>query len=110
MKVHLVNKIMIEKFARDKSQSRASLNLWVEAIEQADWNVAIDMLQTFTSADLLGNGSNRVVFDIGGNRFKIIGRYHFDEAMVHLVICWIGTRTQYTKLRNNGKQYTIRHL
>jgi mRNA interferase HigB len=33
----------------------------------ADWNEPGDISETFRSADLLGNGSNRVVFDIAGN-------------------------------------------
>ena len=64
-------------------------------------------MATFGSADLLGNGSNRVVFDIGGNNYRMICKYQFLESEVRLYIKWIGTHAQYTKLCNNNNQYNI---
>lgn len=66
-----------------------------------------DMIQTFPTADLSGNGSFRVIFDNAGNSFRMICKYAFGENEVHLFICWIGTHSQYDKLCNNSKQYTI---
>lgn len=41
-----------------------------------------DILLTYGSADLIGNGSNRVVFNIGGNNFRMICKYQFWESEV----------------------------
>ncbi|WP_424964445.1 type II toxin-antitoxin system HigB family toxin [Ekhidna sp.] len=41
--------------------------MWLEVLRHADWNEPGDIKKTFAKADLLGGGSNRVVFDIGGN-------------------------------------------
>jgi len=65
------------------------------------------MITTFNSADILGNGSERVVFNIGGNKYRMICKYHFGETKVHLFVNWIGTHSEYTKLCNEGKQYTV---
>jgi mRNA interferase HigB len=59
------------------------------------------------SADLLGNGSNRVVFDIGRNNFRMICKYVFSQKQVHVFICWIGTHAEYDELCKAGKQYRI---
>ena len=64
-------------------------------------------IETFGSADLLGNGSDRVVFDIAGNNYRMICKYHFGATKVHLYIKWIGTHSQYTQLCDNNKQYSV---
>ena len=67
----------------------------------------LDILETFGAGDLLGRGSNRVVFDIGGNNYRMICKYAFGERQVHLFICWIGTHAEYDKLCAGREQYTI---
>lgn len=56
---------------------------------------------------ILGWNSNRVVFNIGGNNYRMICKYAFGEKQVHLFICWIGTNTEYDELCDNNEQYTI---
>ena len=85
----------------------SSFEAWIQKVKAADWNSPEDMSQTFASVDILGKGSNRAVFDIGGNNFRIICKYQFGDTMVHLFICWIGTHAEYTKICDNKEQYTI---
>ncbi|WP_394367549.1 type II toxin-antitoxin system HigB family toxin [Mangrovibacterium lignilyticum] len=33
-------------------------------------------------------GSNRVVFNIGGNKYRVICQYYFGRQKVHLFIKW----------------------
>ncbi|HMR83408.1 MAG TPA: type II toxin-antitoxin system HigB family toxin [Niabella sp.] len=106
MKIHLIRKETIERFVRSNAQSRASFSEWLAKVKYGDWNAPADILSTFPAADLLGNGSNRVVFDIGGNKYRMIGKYAFGDRQVHLFICWIGTHAQYDRLCTNGEQYT----
>jgi mRNA interferase HigB len=46
--------------------------LWLTFLKLADWKEPGDITKTFGSADLLGNGSDRVVFDIAGNNYRMI--------------------------------------
>lgn len=107
MKVHLIRKETIEEFARQNPQSRAPLKDWLTKIKYADWETPADIQKTFPSTDLLGNSSSRAVFDIGGNNYRMIGKYAFGDKQVHLFVCWIGTHAEYDKLCDNNKQYTI---
>ena len=91
MKVRLIRKETIEEFAKNNAQSRASFTEWLSKIKYADWNEPEDMQATYRSTDFLGNGSSRVVFDIGGNKYRMICKYAFGDKLVHLFICWIGT-------------------
>jgi mRNA interferase HigB len=107
MKVRLIKKQSIEGFVLMNVQSRPDFTYWLSIIKNADWNEPNDISRTFNSADLLGKGSNRVVFNIGGNKYRMICTYFFGHTMVHLFVKWIGTHADYTKLCKEEKQYTI---
>lgn len=107
MRVHLIKKQTIEDFAAAHAQSRSSFEDWLEKIKHADWEKPADIKATFGTADLLGKRSNRVVFDIGGNTFRVICKYAFGEKQTHLFVCWVGTHTEYDELNDSNKQYTV---
>lgn len=89
------------------ARSRASFEYWYSILQFADWNNPEDILKTFGTADLLGNGSNRVVFNIGGNNYRMICHYHFGATDVHVYINWIGTHARYNELCHRNQQYKI---
>jgi mRNA interferase HigB len=107
MKVHLIKKQSIEDYVLKNARSRASFEIWVSIIKRVDWKEPNDIVTTFNSADIIGRGSDRVVFNIGGNNYRLICKYSFGNARVHLFIKWIGTHAEYTKLCKAGNQYEI---
>lgn len=107
MKVHLIRKETIEDFAKQNARSRVSFQDWMTKLKYADWKIPGDLIATFRSADLLGNNSNRVVFDIAGNAHRIICKYAFGDKQVHLFVCWIGTHAEYDKLCKANEQFTV---
>ncbi len=107
MKIRLIKRKSIEDFALQHARSRSSFQIWLTLLQHADWNEPADITATFGSADLLGNGSNRVVFDIAGNNYRMICKYHFGIKMIHLYIKWIGTHATYTALCDKNEQYTV---
>ena len=107
MKVHLIKKQSIEDYILQNARSRATFEIWLSILKWADWKEPNEILSTFNSADILGKGSDRVVFNIGGNNYRLICKYHFGILKVHLFVMWIGTHAEYTKLCNEGKQYNI---
>ena len=107
MKVHLIKKQSIEEYAIHNSKSRIPFTEWLTKIKYAAWETPLDIVSTFPSADLLGAGSDRIIFDIGGNNYRLIGKYFFGDKQVHLFICWIGTHAEYNKICKESKQYSI---
>jgi len=107
MKVHLIKARTVRKYAIQHSGSVSSFENWINKVKKADWDIPQDMMQTFATVDTLGKGSNRVMFDVGGNNYRILCKYQFGKKMVHLFVLWIGTHAEYDKLCANGKQYTI---
>ena len=50
------------------------LSAWYKLARSAAWNHFAALKQTFGSADQVGNC---VVFDVGNNRFRLIGRVNY---------------------------------
>ena len=98
MKVHLIKRSTIEVFVNENSQARKYFQGWLSIIKSADWKIPQDIIATFNSADVLGRRSERVVFNIGGNKYRMICSYYFGFNRVHLFVKWIGTHAAYDKL------------
>ena len=107
MRVHLIKRQTIEQFIAKNARARSSFQNWLTVVRFADWNKPEDIRKTYGTADLLGNGSDRVVFDLGGNNYRLICKYVFGEKQVHLFVYWIGTHTEYDKLCADNQQYLI---
>lgn len=107
MKTHIIKISSIKDFTLLHPDSLISLNEWMVKVKVADWSIPGDIKKTLPTADLLGNDSSRVVFNIAGNKYRLIIKYFFGEKQVHLFICWIGTHAAYTKLCKKGQQFQI---
>ena len=67
------------------------LRAWVGIVRAADWSRPNDVKQTFGTADLLNDG--RAVFNIGGNKYRLIAAIHYRGKRVY--IRFIGTHKDY---------------
>lgn len=106
MKIHLIKEKTIREYALAHSDSKIPFEDWLSKAKKADWGKPADIKGTFPTADLLGKSSLRVVFDVGGNNFRMICKYAFGENEVHLFVCWIGTHAEYDKICRGKAQYT----
>jgi len=107
MRVHLIKKQTIQNYVDRHASGKSSFENWVTAVKYAEWDTPNDIQQTFGSADLLGNGSSRVIFNIGGNNYRMICKYHFGFTQVRLFVCWIGIHAEYDELCDHREQYTV---
>jgi mRNA interferase HigB len=107
MKVHLIKRQTILDYTLSNASARIPFKLWLAVLSGADWSKPEDIKETFGAADILGKNCDRVVFDIGGNNYRIICHFVFGQKQVHLFVCWIGTHAAYNKLCNDNKQYLI---
>ena len=96
----------INQYIKANAQSKTGFSYWINLLKASDWITPEDIMETFSSADLLGKSCNRVVFDIGGNKYRMICHYVFGTKEIHLFINWIGSHAEYTQLCNKNRQYT----
>jgi len=107
MKIHLVKKRSVIKFIDSNPNSEKPFKNWLRSLKGARWNKPSDILFSFRTTDILGKGTNRVVFDLGGNNYRCICTYQFGEQFVHLFINWIGTHSEYDKICKDNLQYKV---
>ena len=107
MRIHLIKEKTLEDFVLKHARSKSSLEDWLEKIKDADWNEPSKIKETFGAADILGKGSNRVVFNLAGNNYRLICKYFFGIKKAHLFVCWIGTHKAYSELCKANEQFTI---
>lgn len=60
----------------------------------SDWNDFHAIKQTFNSVDAIGN--DRFVFNVGGNKYRIVALIHFNTRTIYLR--FVGTHKQYDKI------------
>lgn len=97
MKVHLIRKETVEKFIASNARSRKSMANFMNTIAIADWSKITDIGSTFGSYDSICGGK-RVVFNIGGNNYRIICGIKFRTNVAFLYIKFIGVHAEYSKL------------
>jgi mRNA interferase HigB len=92
--VELFNSIEIEEFERAHAQSRRPLESWRKAILNSDWNNFAELKTTFNSADYVLQ-PDFYIFNVGGNKYRILARVSFKLKMV--LIVWIKGHAEYDK-------------
>src|ERR1700747_3011122 len=63
---------------KDAAFAERDLAAWYKLAKNARWANFATLKQTFGSADQVGNC---VVFDVGNNRFRLIGRVNYARAL-----------------------------
>ncbi len=61
--------------------SEASLRAWYQVVKASDWTCFADVRKTYNTADLVGN---KVVFDAGGNKYRVIAVIDYEGHKVFL--------------------------
>jgi mRNA interferase HigB len=82
------------EFWKTHPDSETPLRIWFKKIEQSKWKNINDLRKDFPTADYVGN--DRVVFDIKGNKYRIIVLVFFTGQKMY--IRFIGTHAEYDKI------------
>ena len=77
-----------------RGDAEQPLRAWVHIVRAADWSKPTDVKEVFRSADILGRG--RAVFDIGGNKYRLVAAIHYRGKRVY--IRFIGTHRDYDRI------------
>jgi mRNA interferase HigB len=94
-------------YAKEYLEAANSLFGWYHEMVNANIKDFQELKRQFGNASILGD--DRVVFNIGGNKYRLVVRIVFDYKVVQ--IKWFGTHAQYDKVnvkivayknKNNG--------
>jgi mRNA interferase HigB len=73
------------------ADAREPMMAWFRQVKAADWSTPAHVKNEIRSASILKDG--RVVFNIAGNKYRIVVRINFPYRVVY--IRFIGTHRQY---------------
>lgn len=84
--VNVISKKHLKKFwearKHDADIAERDLSVWYKLAKSAGWENFADLKLTFPSADQVGNC---IVFDVGNNRYRLIGRVNYTGGRVYVL-------------------------
>jgi mRNA interferase HigB len=92
--MHIISRPELIKFWNKHLDAEVPLKLWFKNVKQAKRKGINDLKRDYPTADYIGN--NRVVFDIKGNRYRIVVLVFFTGQK--MFIRFIGTHAEYDKI------------
>ncbi len=66
----------------------------VSYVTIANWSNLSEIRETYNDVDFVGN--DRYVFNIGGNKYRLVAMIHFSTRTVY--VRFIGTHKEYDKM------------
>jgi mRNA interferase HigB len=91
----IIAKKAITEFIEKYPRSAKVMLEWYLKTKESDWTNFADIKRVFGATDSVGNGL--YVFDIGGNKYRLIARIIFGARTVF--IRFIGTHKEYDKVK-----------
>ena len=92
--MNVVSRQTLVTFWTRHPQSKGVLSQWFLAARTAEWKTPQDVRAEYNSADFLGD--NRVVFDLGGNNYRVVVRISYTFKQV--LIKFVGTHAEYDRV------------
>lgn len=92
--VRVIAKPVLREFWMKHPEVEQQLKSWYLEATQASWKAPQDIKRDYPSASILAE--NRVVFNIKGNKYRLIVKINYSYQMVW--IRFIGTHAEYDKV------------
>lgn len=92
--MRVIAKKQLREFWGKHPDSEGSLKSWYKEASAARWNSPNDLKSEFPKASILKSG--RVVFNINGNKFRLITRINYPRQWIF--IRFIGTHKEYDQI------------
>ena len=90
--MHIITRKCIREFVKIHPDSQSSLDNWYRIVKHTDYGSFAELKRHFASADYV---KNLVVFNISGNKYRLIASIHFNRKKVYIRA--ILTHSEYDK-------------
>jgi len=85
----------LREFWERHPQAAGRIRAWFALVAKARWRDPNDIKRQFgTTVDFVGD--NRVIFDLGGNKYRLI--VHVSYTFGRVLIKFVGTHTEYDRI------------
>jgi mRNA interferase HigB len=92
--MHVISYKRIREFINDHPDSNVALGRWYKRMKKGKFNSLNEIKRTFSGVDYIGN--DRYVFNISGNRYRLVATVFISTRMVF--IRFIGTHAEYDRI------------
>jgi len=95
--VRVISKKILREFWQKNNDCEEQLKAWFREADKGTWKNFNELKMDYPSASIIED--NRVVFNIKGNKYRLIIRINFKYQI--LWIRFIGTHAEYDKINAN---------
>ena len=92
--MRIIAKRTLREFWGKHSKAKQPLLSWYKAVQTLNWQNNAEIKDRFSTASIIN--ATRVVFNIGGNNYRLICIIKFDKQIIF--IRFIGTHKEYDKI------------
>ncbi len=92
--MRIISTRQIREYYEREPRSKTALLYWVAVVKRAEWHGAMDVKRDFASVDAIGK--QRYVFNIGGNKYRLVVVVQFAHQCVY--VRFVGTHKEYDKV------------
>jgi mRNA interferase HigB len=92
--MRVISRKWLNELARRHSDAKPGLDAWFHEAEGADWANPAQVKAQYATASILRSG--RVVFNIGGNKYRLVVRINYAYRVVY--IRFAGTHSEYDQI------------
>lgn len=92
--MNVVTKKRLAAFWAIHPDAKAPLSAWLKVARASEWKSPQDIRDQFNTADFVAD--NRVIFDIGGNKYRLVVRVSY--AFKQVLVKFIGTHREYDRI------------
>ena len=92
--MRIISRRALREFWAKHPDTEQSLRAWYANVKRADWKTPSDVKATYQNASIVAN--NRVVFNIKGNSYRLVGAIDYQYSIVY--IRFVGTHQAYNKI------------
>ena len=90
--MHVISRKLLRDFWSRQPDSQAPLSRWFKIVEKSEFENLAQLKLAFPSADKV---DDLVVFNIGGNKYRLIASIHFNRQKLY--VRYILTHREYDK-------------
>jgi mRNA interferase HigB len=85
--MRIISKSRLREFWEEHPHARAPLESWHHISKDATWRNFMEVRQCFGTVDTarVTSGHTVTIFDIGGNKYRLIAAIHYDRQTLYLL-------------------------
>jgi mRNA interferase HigB len=90
--MHVISRRKLREFWEVYPEAESALDAWYRAMKRGRFTDFVNLKQSFGSADYV---NDLVVFNIGGNKYRLIAAMHYNTGEVY--VRYVLTHAEYDK-------------